>query len=77
METLLHRLAVEELVADLQHAVRVRLALDQASEKFVLPFQVQGLQEVDPQDSLPETAPGLELIRTESSRICQSLHRRL
>lgn len=75
MEALLDRLALEELVADLQHAVRVRLALDQASEKFVLPFQVQGLQEVDPQDPLPEATPRVQRVRTESSRICQALQR--
>lgn len=77
MEALLDRLALKELVADLQHAVRVRLALDQASEKFVLPFQVEGLQEVNPQDPLSETTPRPQRILTESSRICPSLHREL
>lgn len=75
MEALLDRLALKELVADLQHAVRVRLALDQASEKLVLPFQVEGLQEVNPQDPLSETTARPQRILTESSRICPSLHR--
>lgn len=52
IEALLHHLAVEDLVADLQDAVRVGLALDQPAQKRVLPFQILGLQEVDPQDSL-------------------------
>lgn len=48
MEALLDCLALKELVADLQDAVRVGLALDQAPEKFVLPLQVECLQEVNP-----------------------------
>lgn len=74
MEALLDRLALKELVADLQHAVRVRLALDQASEKLVLPFQVEGLQEVNPQDPLSETTARPQRILTESSRIFFSMN---
>ena len=52
MQALLHRLALEQLVADLQDTVRVRLALDQTAQKCVLPFQILSLQEVNPQDPL-------------------------
>lgn len=52
MEALLDRLALEQLVADLQDAVRVGLALDQPSQKFILPLQILSLQEVNPQDPL-------------------------
>lgn len=48
MKALLNRLAVEQLVADLQDAVGVRLALDQPSQKFILPLQILSLQEVNP-----------------------------
>lgn len=52
VEALLDRLALEQLVTELQHAVRVRLSLDEAPQELILPFQVQSLQEVDPQDPL-------------------------
>lgn len=52
MQAFLDCFALEQLVADLQDTIRVGLALDKASEKFILPFQVKGLQEVNPQDSL-------------------------
>lgn len=52
MEALLDRLALEQLVADLQDAVRVGLALDQPAQKFILPLQILSLQEVNPQDPL-------------------------
>lgn len=38
MEALFNCFAVEQLVADLQDAVRVGLALDQPSQKVILPF---------------------------------------
>lgn len=52
VEALLDRLALEQLVTDLQHPVRVRLALYEPPQELILPFQVQSLQEVDPQDPL-------------------------
>jgi len=42
----------QQLVADLDDPVRVRLALDQTPQELVFPQQVLGLQEVDPQDPL-------------------------
>lgn len=47
MEAFLDRLALEQLVADLQDTVRVGLALDQSTQKLILPFQIQSLQEVN------------------------------
>lgn len=70
MEALLHRLALEQLVADLQDAIGVGLALDQTSEKFILPLQVLGLQEVNPQDSLCRHAE--QRVRGSSSEIAVS-----
>lgn len=52
VEALLDRLALEQLVTDLQHAVRVGLPLDEPPQELILPFQVKSLQEVDPQDPL-------------------------
>lgn len=52
VEALLDRLALEQLVTDLQHAVRVRLSLYEPPQKLILPFQVQSLQEVDSEDPL-------------------------
>ena len=66
MEALLHRFALEQLVANLHHAVRVRLALDQTSQKFILPFQILSLQEVDPQDSLRRRAESTALTGSDS-----------
>lgn len=52
-------LALEELVSNMEDAVGVRLPLDQATQEFILPFQVLSLQEVNPQDSLvTHTAQG-------------------
>lgn len=48
MEGLLYGFAVEELVADLQDTVGVRLAFNQSSQKLILPFQILSLQEVNP-----------------------------
>lgn len=40
VEALLDRLALEQLVTDLQHAVRVRLPLYEPPQELILPFQV-------------------------------------
>lgn len=40
VEALLDRLALEELVTDLQHAVRIGLPLYEPPQELILPFQV-------------------------------------
>lgn len=56
MEALFDCFALEQLVADLQDAIGVRFALDQPTEKFIFPFQILSLQEMNPQDSLRRQA---------------------
>lgn len=65
MEALLDRLALEQLVTKLQHAVGVRFSLDQPPQELILPFQVQSLQEVDPQDPL-QSPSGHEFSKTKT-----------
>lgn len=76
MEALFDRLALEQLGADLQDAVRVRFAFDQPSQKFIFPFQILSLQKVNPQDSLQRHAEhsvkwgggGSEIAASDTSR---------
>lgn len=53
LQALLDGLALKELVANLNNSVRVRLALNQASEVLILPLQILRFQEVDSEHTLP------------------------
>ena len=52
VDVLFDDLALEELFANLDDPIRVRLALDQPSQELVLANQFLGLKKVDPQDAL-------------------------
>jgi len=48
MQTFFDGLASEELVADQQHAIWVRLTFDQPTQIRVLNFQILSLKEMNP-----------------------------
>lgn len=52
VQTLFDGLASEELVADQQHAIWVRLAFDQSAKICVLYFQILSFNKINPQHSL-------------------------